>query len=170
MSHPSGVLAAIRSCSQNEPERRRNSGSFVVNDAWTLIRRLKAFGRIAIPEAEQPRDHNAAEAIAVLAHLRERLLNDLKARNGVANRQGQSMEPGYETNGASLDNLPRLNEAQLRALNFIKENGPVVGKEIAKHVDVTPEHFRRWVQRNGVLTAHGVVNDRHGDGYRCDQM
>jgi hypothetical protein len=61
--------------------------------------------------------------------------------------------------------LPMLNENQQQALNFIKEHGPVGGKEVVTHVDVSFEHFRRWVGNRGVLTAHGVKNSRSAGGY-----
>jgi hypothetical protein len=41
----------------------------------------------------------------------------------------------------------------------------VQGKKIADHVNLTFEHVRKWLSAKGCLTAHGVVNDRNGDGY-----
>lgn len=63
------------------------------------------------------------------------------------------------------DELPRLSSAQNAALAFIREHGPVPGKKIAAHVNLTFEYVRKWLTSKGCLTAHGVVNDRNGDGY-----
>jgi hypothetical protein len=66
--------------------------------------------------------------------------------------------------------FPRLNQEQQKALDYIKKSGPVGGKHVARHVGVSFEHFRRWVTKQGVLTAHGVRNDRNGAGYYWQSM
>ena len=64
------------------------------------------------------------------------------------------------------EQLPKLNEKQQAALNYIKQQGPKSGREVAAEVDASVETVKRWFSRKGRLYAHGCRNDRDGEGYR----
>lgn len=67
------------------------------------------------------------------------------------------------------DRLPLLTQMQREALEYIKSDGPVQGKEIARRVGVEDETVRGWCCKQGPLAKHGVKNERTR-GYFCRPM
>lgn len=74
-------------------------------------------------------------------------------------------DASHESEETQSFELPKLNASQRVALEFIREHGPVPGKAIAKQMNLSFEHIRKWFARGGVLYEHGVRNSRNGDGY-----
>jgi len=56
-----------------------------------------------------------------------------------------------------------LTPTQLRALEIIRAEGPILGKTVAKRLDIKWHTLKTHVLPG--LRSHGVTNDKNGKGY-----
>lgn len=65
--------------------------------------------------------------------------------------------------GVPEHRLAHLTARQREAYRIIKEDGPIIGKQIAKRLHVSPATLRRHILPS--LKSLGLANDRGGEGY-----